>query len=140
MVGAPQIDALVLRARGYIPTIRGEASLDLTRHVGVPLQQGGAQHRDNLHKRGHLVLADEAEVAEVVEADAAVVAGDEDPVLAGHGLDARHLAAAAVLAAGALHVDGGVVLQLVGREEDHPPVIRTHHHKLAWDVAKQLTK
>ena len=114
MVGAPEEDTLVFRSRCDVAAVGGEAGLDLRGHVGVAL-----------------VLADHAQVPEVVQPDAGVVAGDEDPVLPRHGLDPRHLSPAPVLAPRALDVDSGVIFELVSREEYHTSIIGAHHHKLA---------
>ena len=112
MVGAPQEDALVLRARTDVAAVRGEASLDLTGEVGVAF-----------------ILADHAQVPQVVQSDPAVIAGDQDPVLRGHRLYPSHLPPPAILTAGALDVDSSVVLQLVSREEYHSPVVRPNNNK-----------
>ena len=114
MVGAPEEDTLVFRSGCDVATVGGEAGLDLRGHVGVAL-----------------VLADHAQVPEVVQPDAGVVAGDQDSVLPWHGLYARHLPPAAVLAPRALDVDSGVIFKLICREEYHTSVIGAHHHKLA---------
>ena len=114
MVGAPEEDTLVFRSGCDVATVGGEAGLDLRGHVGVAL-----------------VLADHAQVPQVVQPDAGVVAGDEDPVLPRHGLDARHFPPASVLASRALDVNGRVIFKLVSREEYHSSIIGAHHHKLA---------
>ena len=113
MVGAPEKDALVLRARTDVSPVRGEASLDLTGQVGVAF-----------------ILADHAQVPQVVQPDPAVVAGDQDPVLGGHRLYPRHLPAPAILTARTLDMDRGVVLQLVRGEEYHSAVIGPDNNKL----------
>ena len=112
VVCAPQEDALVLRACTDVPPVRREAGLDLAGEVGVSL-----------------VLAHHAEVPQVVQPDPAVVAGYQNPVLRGHGLYPSHLPTSAVLTAGTLDVDGGVVLQLVGGEEYDSAVIRPNNNK-----------
>ena len=106
MVGAPEEDALVLRARTDVAAVRGEASLDLTGEVGVAL-----------------ILADHAEVPQVVQSDPAVIAGDQDPVLGGHRLYPSHFPAPAILTARTLDVYGGVIFQLIRGEEYHSAVI-----------------
>ena len=103
---------MVLGARTDVAAIRGEASLDLTGEVGVAF-----------------VLADHAEVPQVVQSDPAVIAGDQDPVLGGHRLYPSHLPAPAVLTARTLDMDCGVVFQLISREENHPAVICPHNNK-----------
>ena len=114
MVCAPEEDTLVLRPRTDVPAVRREAGLDLTGQVGVAF-----------------ILADHAEVPQVVQPDPAVVAGDQDPVLRGHRLYPRHLPATSILTARTLDMDCGVILQLVSREEDDPPVIGPHNNKLS---------
>ena len=112
MVGAPEEDALVLRARTDVSSVRGEASLDLTGQVGVAF-----------------ILADHAEVPQVVQSDPAIIAGDQDPVLGGHRLYPRHLPAPAILTARTLDMDRGVVFQLIRGEEYHSAVIGPNHNK-----------
>ena len=114
MIGTPQVDTLILWSWCYKSSIWRETRLDLAGHIGVAL-----------------VFAHQTEVPEVVESDPGVGGGDEDPVLAWHGLDTRHLPASAVLAAGALDMNGGVVLQLLCGEEDHSAIIGSNYHKLA---------
>ena len=64
MVCAPEEDTLVLRPRTDVPAVRREAGLDLTGQVCVAF-----------------ILADHAEVPQVVQPDPAVVAGDQYSVL-----------------------------------------------------------
>lgn len=64
VVCAPEEDTLVLRPRTDVPTVRREAGLDLTGQVCVAF-----------------ILADHAEVPQVVQPDPAVVAGDQYSVL-----------------------------------------------------------
>ena len=113
MVGAPEEDALVLRAGTDVSAVRGETGLDLTGQVGVAL-----------------ILADHAQVPQVVQSDPAVIAGDQDPVLGGHRLYPSHLPASPVLTARALDVDCGVVFQLIRGEEYHSAVIGPDNNKL----------
>ena len=114
MVGAPEEDTLVLRARTDVSPVRGEASLDLTGQVGVAF-----------------ILADHAEVPQVVQPDPAVIAGDQDPVLGGHRLYPSHFPAPPVLTARALDVDCGVVFQLVRGEEYHSAIVGPDNNKLS---------
>ena len=114
MIGAPEEDTLVFRSGCDVATVRGEAGLDLRGHVGVAL-----------------VLADHAQVPEVVQPDAGVVASDEDPVLPRHCLDPSHLPPASILTSRALDVNGRVIFKLISREEYHTSIIGAHHHKLA---------
>ena len=114
MVGTPEENALVFRAGTNVSTVRGEASLDLTGQVGVAF-----------------ILAHHAEVPQVVQADPAVVAGDQDPVLGGHRLYPSHFPAPPVLTARALDVDCGVVFQLVRGEEYHSAIVGSDNNKLS---------
>lgn len=114
VISFPYTNALVLRAGDDVLSIVREGRLYLTGDVHVAL-----------------VLAGEVQVPEIVEADPAVVGGDEDLVVVGHGLDAADLAAGGVLPARGAHVDLRVVLQLVGRVEYAAAVVRAHDRELA---------
>jgi len=61
VVGPPQVDALVLAAADDVHVVGAEAGADVDRGVGEAP-----------------VLADERQVAQVVQADAGVVGGDQD--------------------------------------------------------------
>ncbi len=98
------------------PSIRAKAGSYLTRHIGVSA-----------------ILADEAQVPEVVQPNTAVGRGHEDLVLAGHGFDAGDFAAGRVLpavVAGRADMDGRVVFELVRAVEDASAVVGAHHCKL----------
>ena len=113
VVRLPDVDALVLRAAHDILPVVREGRLDLAGHVDVAF-----------------VFTGEVEVPEVVQSDPAVVGGDEDLVVIGHGFDPADLAAGGVLPSGRSHVDLCVVLELVGGVEDAAAVVRAHHGEL----------
>ena len=114
MICTPKKDTLVLRARCDISPIWREASFDLIGHVSVAF-----------------VFTDQAQVPEVVQTDPAVSRGYQNPVLARHGLYTSHLPASTLLAPGALDMDGCVILQLIGGEEDNSSVVSSNNDKLS---------
>ena len=135
--GGPEKDALVLAATADVAAVWAEGRPDLAREVGVAL-----------------VLADQAQVPQVVQPDPGVVRRDEDLVLARHRLYAGHLEvewqeaggrvaggrrnirssaclpSPGVLPPGTPDMYGGVVFQLVGREEYTATVVGAHHCEL----------